>query len=122
MNGGIVRNCLIAKNRLTTTSVLAGNYATGATVEGGRLENCSIVSNYHGAAAQTLAFGLMAKGGHIYNTLIADNNGADAYNWVVTGSPVVSNCCTTSASMPIEDPRSSGSSLSAHRCWRNGNR
>ena len=98
MNGGIVRNCLIAKNRLTTASALGGNYATGATVEGGRLENCSIVSNYHGAAAQTLAFGLMAKGGHIYNTLIADNNGADAYNWVVSGSPVVSNCCTTSAS------------------------
>ena len=98
MNGGIVRNCLIAKNRLTTSSALAGNYATGATVEGGRLENCSIVGNYYGTAAQTLAFGLFAKGGCVLNTLIADNDGADARNWVVSGSPVLSNCCTTSAS------------------------
>jgi hypothetical protein len=98
MNGGIVRNCLIAKNRLTTTSALGGNYSTGVTVEGGRLENCTIVGNYHGTAVQTLAFGLFAKGGHVYNTLIADNNGAAARNWVVSGTPVVSNCCTTSAS------------------------
>ncbi len=100
VNGGVIRNTLIATNTLNLINsknytVASGLYlAAGATAE-----NCAILDNPIYPYEGTEYAGLHTSGGTVINTLIAGNNytnGTPA-NCVTTAASVWKNNCTTGA-------------------------
>ena len=94
INGGVLRNSLVAHNTIGHVY----NHAHGVVVvTGGAVENCSIVSNACTTSVNGMAWhGLRRTGGTVVNTLIDGNYHPDGTvsNWMGTAS-AFTYCCTT---------------------------
>lgn len=79
VEGGVVRNCLLAGNVLgKTRSSSSRCYGTGAYVAGGEFVNNTVIQNVLNGDSNTTAMvyhytAVYAAGGKIVNSLIADN-------------------------------------------------
>ena len=97
MDGGTVRNCLIARNRDHKRT--SGVYATG-----GLVENCTIVYNYTDNASYTTQGGVGGTAKATFrNCIICGNYNANGVKELTDGATVVLDHCTTE--MPsFKDP------------------
>ena len=103
IEGGTVRNCLIAENTHTHTTQ-GSSKGIGIKIQGSGtrvIENCTIAANYQ--LASSIAGGLFFNGqaATVRNCIIWDNvNGAGVLNWVTSSDSLVANSsynCTTPA-------------------------
>ena len=124
VNGGIVRDTLVAKNRVTVkstaaaNSIAAGRKALGVYLNGGALENCSIVENTSTGTEQENLAGVTLVSGTVTNTLIwgnTNNGGAQTANWIGSAGQYA-HCATT----PATGMADSMELASAPYQWENG--
>ncbi len=95
IDGGIVKNSLIAANGFTKAATVDASRESGLYVTGGKVENCTIIENTNAEPAGTTAIvsGVYATGGTFVNTLIAGNATTNCLGAVAT----YRNCVTTDA-------------------------
>jgi hypothetical protein len=97
---GTVRNCLIGWNGIGTITA-EGTWPTacGVRLNGGTLENCTVIGNTSAVSPNGVVSGVALISGTVVNCLIADNvdTDSDAINWGGIASDFM-HCCTT----PVE--------------------
>ncbi|MBQ6246120.1 MAG: PKD domain-containing protein [Kiritimatiellae bacterium] len=124
VNGGIVRDTLVAKNRVSVKSTAAANSiaanrkALGVYLNGGVLENSSIIENTSTGTEQQNLAGVTRVSGTVTNTLIwgnCNNGGAQVVDW--TGDATAFSHC---ASADVTGMADSVELASAPYQWENG--